>query len=81
MLQRLSVFLFFSRQLFCFVHFFFVVVVVVCSGGDVEPGPPGAVPQPKCFFVRFPRESFWAVYLFLYARTGTTREEKKRATP
>ncbi len=84
MLQRLSVFLFFSRQLFCFVLFFFVVVVVVvvvCSGGDVEPGPPGAVPQPKCFLLFFkPRESFWAVYLFLYARTGT-REEKKRATP
>jgi hypothetical protein len=37
--------------------------------------------NPNAFLLFFkPRESFWAVYLFLYARTGT-REEKKRATP
>jgi dolichyl-phosphate-mannose--protein O-mannosyl transferase len=37
--------------------------------------------NPNVFLLFFkPREYFWAVYLFLYARTGT-REEKKRATP
>jgi hypothetical protein len=37
--------------------------------------------NPNAFLLFFkPRECFWAVYLFLYARTGT-REEKKRATP
>jgi hypothetical protein len=76
-LQRLSVFLFFSRQLFCFVFFFSVVVVVVCSCGDVEPGPPGAVPQPKCFFVFFlnPASLFGP---FIYFCTRALGREKRR---
>jgi hypothetical protein len=62
---------FFVKTVFFF--FFFVVVVVVCSCGDVEPGPPGAVPQPKCFLN--PASVFGP---FIYFCTRALGREKRR---